>query len=365
MKYLKLYDNFNSKDFKIKDLLEDISSLDYILSDEDIKVKYYITENNKKGSNMLDKYKTNLENMSNEELADEFAYETGVSIEDVMSDIEDERETYIEELIFKFKQQLGSRGEYSNREPERYMIGTSDDISTKIDDSFENQGVYKIEIFFDIDNKNEEVNKLSDEYYNQLKNHLEEIYDVNVLKEKPYTTGRIKSSGEYGLVSVNCVSVIIENQYYKDKKINESIDDESAIKHYGIYPEDVKDMFYDLEDINTFPEKLRISVDFKSKLGQLGNLRMDDIMSDKKVTFQHFPFIEIRVKSDNINVPNYGLTQEDRNILQRELTKLKEDERFKEVIEVANAHLEDYGWKIEKITKEFLNDYIQIIIEKI
>ena len=31
MRYLKLYEDFNSNEIKIKDLLEDIVSLDYIL----------------------------------------------------------------------------------------------------------------------------------------------------------------------------------------------------------------------------------------------------------------------------------------------------------------------------------------------
>lgn len=313
MRYLKLYEDFNTDKFKIKDLLEDIAALDYILSDEGIKAKYYVTE------------------------------------------------------------KMGSDS------PNTYMIGTSDDISTKVDESFDGVGIYKIQIYFDIDaeiHRHENSHtfnqkEIPDEYFNQLKEHLEEVYEVHVVKDRPYSTGRIKRDGDYGLVQVNCVSIIVERQpddyiYFddEDEDINESVDDETALKHYGLYPEDVKEMFYDLQDLDIFPEKLRVFVEFKSMLGQ-GNLMFNAPMSDKVMTFQHFPFIEVRVKSDAIPVPEYGRTQADRNMIQSLLTKMTEDERFKEVIEVANNRLEDYDWKIEKTYKDFKDDYIQIIIKKI
>jgi hypothetical protein len=328
MRYLKLYEDFNSNEVKIKDLLEDISSLDYILSDEGIKAKYFVTE------------------------------------------------------------------KMASDAPNTYMIGTSDDISTKVDESFDGVGIYKIKVYFDIDldmaslrrrhdpsgnpikntdtKENDEITQISEEYFNQLKEHLEEVYKVRVVKDKPHTTGRIKNSGDYGLVVVNCVSVIVERQpddyvYFEDEDedINESVDDETAMKHYGLYPEDVKEMFYDLQDLDIFPERLRVFVEFKSMLGQNGNLMFNDPMSTPKMTFQHFPFIEVRVKSDAISVPEYGRTQADRNMIQSLLTKMTEDERFKEVIEVANNRLEDYDWKIEQTYKDFSNDYIRIIIKKI
>lgn len=323
MRYLKLYEDFNADKLKIKDLLEDIAALDYILSDEGINAKYYVTE------------------------------------------------------------KMGSDS------PNRYMIGTSDDISTKADESFEGVGIYKIQVYYDteLDTKSlrrrhdplgneikndgtkesDEINQISEEYFNQLKEHLEEVYDVDVVKDNPFTTGKIKRDGDYGLVQINCVSIIIERQpddyiYFNDEEdINESVDDETAMKHYGLYPEDVKEMFYDLQDLDIFPEKLRVFVEFKSMLGS--NMIFDD--STNKMTFQHFPFIEVRVKSDAISVPEYGRTQADRNMIQSLLTKMTEDERFKEVIEVANNRLEDYDWKIEKIYKDFGNDFIQIIIKKI
>ena len=316
MKYLKLYEDFNTNKPKIKDLLEDIAALDYILSDEGVKAKYFVTE------------------------------------------------------------------KMASDSPNRYMIGTSDDISTKVDDSFEGVGIYKIQVYFDIDaeiHRHENSHtfnqkEIPDEYFNQLKEHLEEVYDVHVVKDRPYTTGKIKRDGDYGIVQVNCVSIIIERQpddyvkgHYRElfEQINESVDDETAMKHYGIYPEDVKEMFYDLQDLDIFPERLRVFVEFKSMLGQSGNLMFNDPMSTPKMTFQHFPFIEVKVKSDAISVPEYGRTQADRNMIQSLLTKMTDDQRFKEVIEVANNRLEDYDWKIEKIHKDFSNDYIQIIIKKI
>jgi len=323
MRYLKLYEDFNTNKPKIKDLLEDIAALDYILSDEGINAKYYVTEKMRSDS------------------------------------------------------------------PNRYMIGTSDDISTKADESFEGVGIYKIQVYYDteLDKKylrrrhdplgneiknddtkeTDEINQISEEYFNQLKEHLKEVYDVHVVKDKPFTTGKINREGDYGLVQINCVSIIIERQtddyiYFNDEEdINESVDDETAMKHYGLYPEDVKEMFYDLQDLDVFPEKLRVFVEFKSMLGS--NLIFDD--SKNKMTFQHFPFIEVKVKSDAISVPTYGRTQADRNMIQSLLTKMTKDERFKEVIEVANNRLEDYGWKIERILKNFIDDYIQIIIKKI
>ena len=316
MKYLKLYEDFNTNKPKIKDLLEDIAALDYILSDEGVKAKYFVTE------------------------------------------------------------------KMASDSPNRYMIGTSDDISTKVDDSFEGVGIYKIQVYFDIDaeiHRHENSHtfnqkEIPDEYFNQLKEHLEEVYDVHVVKDRSYTTGKIKRDGDYGIVQVNCVSIIIERQpddyvkgHYRElfEQINESVDDETAMKHYGIYPEDVKEMFYDLQDLDIFPERLRVFVEFKSMLGQNGNLMLNDPMSTPKMTFQHFPFIEVRVKSDAISVPEYGRTQADRNMIQSLLTKMTEDQRFKEVIEVANNRLEDYDWKIEQTYKDFSNDYIQIIIKKI
>ena len=311
MRYLKLYEEFGKGEIKISDLLEDIASLDYILSDEGIEAKYYVTE------------------------------------------------------------------KMASDSPNTYMIGTSEDIASKTDESFDGVGIYKIQIYFDIDaeiHRHENSHtfnqkEIPDEYFNQLKEHLEEVYDVHVVKDRPYSTGRIKRDGDYGLVQVNCVSIIIERQpddyvyLDEDEDINESIDDETAMKHYGLYPEDVSEIFYDLQDPDLFPERLAFQVQFKSMLGQAGNLMLDDPMTPKKLTFKHFPFIEVRVKKDQEK--EYGFTQADRNRTHRELTDLQATERFKEFMETANARLEDEGWTIEKAYKDFGNDYLSIILKKI
>ena len=313
MRYLKLYEDFDKGEIKISDLLEDIASLDYILSDEGIEAKYYVTE------------------------------------------------------------------KYASGSTNRYMIGTSENIASVLspaDESFEGVGIYKIDVYFDIDAEiNRHANshtfkqkEIPDEYFNQLKEHLEGVYDVHVVKDRPHTTGRIKGD-EYGLVQVHCVSVLVERQpddyvYFNDEEeISESIDDETAMKHYGMYPEDVNDIFYDLQDPDLFPERLTFAVQFKSMLGQSGNLMFDDPMTPKKLTFQHFPFIEVRVRKDLEKA--YGFTQADRNRMHRELTDLQATDRFKEFVETANARLGDEGWTIEKTYKDFGNDYLSIILKKI
>ncbi len=302
MKYIKLFEDFSTKGFNMKDLLKEIASLDYILSEEGIVARYYVTE------------------------------------------------------------------KMASDSPNRYMIGTSDDISSKIDESWNEAVAYKLQVYFDIAHTFSQK-EIPDEYYNQLKEHLESVYDVHVVKDRPYTKQNLLKKN--GLVVENCVSIIIERQpddyiYFddEDEDINESVDDETAMKHYGLYPEDVKEMFYGLQDLDIFPEMLKVFVEFKSMLGQ-GNLMFNVPMSDKVMQFQHFPYIEVRVVTDIASDSEYGRTQADRNKIQSLLTKMTEDERFKEVIEVANNRLEDYDWKIEKIYKDFSNDYIQIIIKKI
>lgn len=138
MRYLKLYEDFNADKVKINDLLEDIAALDYILSDEGIKAKYYVTEKMASGS------------------------------------------------------------------PNTYMIGTSDDISTKADGSFDDVGIYKIKVYFETSSDKE----IFEEYYNKLKNYIEEVYDVYVVKDQR-TIGRNNLRG-YEQVKLNCISVIIE-----------------------------------------------------------------------------------------------------------------------------------------------------------
>jgi DNA repair protein RadC len=60
---------------------------------------------------LLQNYRNKLESMSDDELADEWVYETGVDKSEVMADIEDERDTYIDDLVRLFTQSMRSRGE--------------------------------------------------------------------------------------------------------------------------------------------------------------------------------------------------------------------------------------------------------------
>lgn len=156
MKYIKLFEDFNIKEFKIKDLLEDIAALDYILSEEGIRAKYYVTEKMASG------------------------------------------------------------------QPNRYMIGTSDDISSKIDESWNETAAYKLQVYFDSNTFSQK--EIADEYYNQLKEHLESVYDVHVVKDRPYTKQNLLKKN--GLVVENCVSIIIERQpddykYFPEEDAND------------------------------------------------------------------------------------------------------------------------------------------------
>ena len=157
MKYVRLFEDFDSKGIKIKDLLEDIAALDYILSDEGIKAKYYVTEKMASG------------------------------------------------------------------QPNRYMIGTSDDISSKIDESWNEAAAYKFQVYFDIAHTFSQK-EMPDEYYNQLKEHLESVYDVHVVKDRPYTKQNLLKKN--GLVVENCVSIIIERlpddyKYFPEEDAND------------------------------------------------------------------------------------------------------------------------------------------------
>ena len=156
MKYVRLFEDFDSKGIKIKDLLEEIVALDYILYEEGIRAKYYVTEKMASG------------------------------------------------------------------QPNRYMIGTSDDISSKIDESWNETAAYKLQVYFDSNTFSQK--EIADEYYNQLKEHLESVYDVHVVKDRPYTKQNLLKKN--GLVLENCVSIIIERQpddykYFPEEDAND------------------------------------------------------------------------------------------------------------------------------------------------
>lgn len=81
-------------------------------------VMYYVNLNTgersvapyEKGGKTTD-YRSQLEEMGDEELAEEWEYETGVSKEDALQDMEDERDTYIDELVRRNSVAMKSRGE--------------------------------------------------------------------------------------------------------------------------------------------------------------------------------------------------------------------------------------------------------------
>ena len=70
--------------------------------------------------------------------------------------------------------------------------------------------------------------------------------------------------------------------------------EEDYIKYYGLYPEDIKDMFIDLID-----DGWVINVDFKKKLFQYKTL-INSPVDDKDLILNLQPVIEVRIKKNNI-----------------------------------------------------------------
>ena len=127
--------------------------------------------------------------------------------------------------------------------------------------------------------------------------------------------------------------------------------EEDYIKYYGLYPEDIKDMFIDLID-----DGWVINVDFKKKLFQYKTL-INSPVDDKDLILNLQPVIEVRIKKNNIL--NYMLRSE----IESELHKLVQSEEMKEIIDVASSRLKDYGLFIMYNYLEL--DYLKILIYKI
>jgi hypothetical protein len=121
--------------------------------------------------------------------------------------------------------------------------------------------------------------------------------------------------------------------------------EEDYIKYYGLYPEDIKDMFIDLVD-----DGWMINVDFKKKLFSH--------LVDKDITLKLQPVIEVRIKK-NLNPASYFRRSE----IESELHKLVQSEEMKEIIDVASSRLKDYGLFISMYNMEL--DYLKILIYKI
>ena len=128
--------------------------------------------------------------------------------------------------------------------------------------------------------------------------------------------------------------------------------EEDYIKYYGLYPEDIKDMFIDLVD-----DGWMINVDFKKKLFQHRAI-INSPLVDKDITLKHQPVIEVRIKK-NLNPSSYFRRSE----IESELHKLVQSEEMKEIIDVASSRLKDYGLFISMYNMEL--DYLKILIYKI
>jgi hypothetical protein len=119
--------------------------------------------------------------------------------------------------------------------------------------------------------------------------------------------------------------------------------EEDYIKYYGLYPEDIKDMFIDLVD-----DGWMINVDFKKKLFSH--------LVDKDITLKLQPVIEVKIKKNL-----FGFMT--RSEIESELHKLVQSEEMKEIIDVSSSRLKDYGLFISMYNMEL--DYLKILIYKI
>lgn len=122
---------------------------------------------------------------------------------------------------------------------------------------------------------------------------------------------------------------------------NEEVD---YLDIYGLYPEDVKDMFYDLEEKGYI-----INIKFTEKLIQ----KSSDYSNLK---FDLEPYISVNIRKKD----KQGLTQ---RLLEYDLESLVDSDDFKSIINLTNLRLKDYGWKINHIRKEY--EHIDISICKI
>jgi hypothetical protein len=132
------------------------------------------------------------------------------------------------------------------------------------------------------------------------------------------------------------------------KKFFES-QEEDYIKYYGLYPEDIKDMFVELSD-----DGWMVNVDFKKKLFQHRAV-INSPLADKDITLNLQAVIEVRIKK---NIFGFMTINE----IKSELYKLIQSEEMKEIMEVAGNRLKDYGLFISAYNMEL--DYLKILIYK-
>lgn len=115
------------------------------------------------------------------------------------------------------------------------------------------------------------------------------------------------------------------------------------IEKYGLYPEDIQDMFYDLQELG-----YSINVNFSEKLIQKST-------TEKTFEFNLQPFISVSVRKKNI--VEYPLNQ---RMVQFDIESLMVSPEFLKIIEVVNSRLKDYNWKINNIKIDYDNLFISI-----
>lgn len=124
--------------------------------------------------------------------------------------------------------------------------------------------------------------------------------------------------------------------------------EDNEYEFYGLSPEDVKDMFIELQD-----EGWLVRVNFTKKLfqfNQSGVFNKEDIKLNLK------PHIEVRIKRFNERLTS-------RQTVDLEISELTNSLLFKEVISVAKERLSYFGWEMKDIKRE--EDYLIISIYKI
>jgi hypothetical protein len=122
---------------------------------------------------------------------------------------------------------------------------------------------------------------------------------------------------------------------------NQEID---YINKYGLYPEDIKDMFYDLQELG-----YSINVNFSERL-------IPQPQGEKNFKFNLNPFISVVVRKQS----NQNMNQ---RMVEFDLEQLVDSDEFNAIINTTDLRLKDYGWKINHIGKEL--DHINISICKI
>jgi len=288
MKYLKLYENFNNdEEVDTRELLEEILSMSYILEEEGIIIQYYVRQN-------------------------------------------------------------------LNETVNSYLMGTSDDIKEKIDeldewDDFPTK-IYSYDITFNTKNID-----IINEYFNKLKQNLES-FDVKVEKVTNY-----KYRPELRPYNP-LIKVFVEktaDDYGKggalepdnDDDINESLDDDKILSTYGLYPEDMYDIFYDFTDYKTFKYPAELDIDFNNTWTKVGGSKLKPKIEKQPRIYVYLKFDEnnLDIKNKNINIVDI----------------IKQSDVFKIVKNRLNEHnLEIISVNIDH-NMEIRYRFVRIIIKKV